>query len=187
MPPISAPVESCRYFPTTSLELARPFGWRGDFELSNNLADSQALAAKNNRSSKYLVFLHVFFIYIRNAGGQALPYLVNTSRAMALVTRSTFPVLRAGIIKCRGRGKIRIYFATAATLRAIKTTARDLYLLFVRIDKREGITGIPIFVAAFLINNSCSLGFGGGRKMPSGSLSNPSLVPNTPSNLSILS
>ena len=42
-------------------------------------------------------------------------------------------------------------------------------------------------VAAFLNINSCNLGFGGGKKIPSGSFGNPSFVPYTPINLSILS
>jgi hypothetical protein len=54
-------------------------------------------------------------------------------------------------------------------------------------ESREGMTGTPTLPAAFLMKTSCSLGFGGGRKNPSGSFGNPSLVPNTPIILSILS
>jgi hypothetical protein len=39
------PTVSIRYLPTTPEEFARPFGWRGDFELSRRRADSHALAA----------------------------------------------------------------------------------------------------------------------------------------------
>src|SRR5450631_207793 len=46
IPPISAPVESCRYLPTTSLLLASPLGCRLDFEFNNSLALSQVLAAR---------------------------------------------------------------------------------------------------------------------------------------------
>src|SRR5574343_742186 len=51
---------------------------------------------------------------------------------------------------------------------------------FVRMDKREGITFTPAFCAPFLMINSCKRGLGGGRKIPSGSFSNPSLLPKTP-------
>ena len=54
-------------------------------------------------------------------------------------------------------------------------------------DKRDGITGIPMSVADFLIKSSCKRGLGGGKNIPSGSLGNPSLLPKTPINLSILS
>src|ERR1017187_7139745 len=44
-PATLTPVVSVRYFPTTPLELARPFGFRDDFELSSSRAVSQELAA----------------------------------------------------------------------------------------------------------------------------------------------
>src|SRR5215216_3593169 len=46
IPPTAAPVESCKYFPTTLLEFAKPFGWRLDLEFKRRRALSQALAAR---------------------------------------------------------------------------------------------------------------------------------------------
>ncbi len=43
---MDAPVESCKYFPTTLLALANPLGLRDDFEFNNRRADSHALAAR---------------------------------------------------------------------------------------------------------------------------------------------
>ena len=50
----------------------------------------------------------------------------------------------------------------------------------VRTDPLPGNTVTPTVLAAFTINNSFKRGLGGGRKMPSGSLSIPSLLPYTP-------
>jgi hypothetical protein len=62
-----------------------------------------------------------------------------------------------------------------------------LLIGFVRIDKREGITGIFNDLPAVVMNISCNLGFGGGRKMLSGSFGRFSFEPKTPTSLSTLS
>src|SRR5690606_27089192 len=50
----------------------------------------------------------------------------------------------------------------------------------VKMESREGITGMSNFFAPSLMKSSWSRGFGGGRKMPSGSLKMPSFDPKTP-------
>ncbi|MNC94427.1 hypothetical protein D3C83_112780 [compost metagenome] len=46
------PVESVRYFPTTPLEFAIPFGKRVDLELSMSRAVSQQLAASTTTRAR---------------------------------------------------------------------------------------------------------------------------------------
>src|ERR1043166_9891410 len=93
-----APVESCKYFPTTLLEFARPFGYRRDFELSNNLALSQALAARIIvLPSTWYSWPSSLLTYDTAVANPSL--FVSTSRAIAFVTRSTLPVFIAGITR----------------------------------------------------------------------------------------
>ena len=97
-PPIDAPVESCRYLPTTLLEFPRPLGCRCDLELSISLADSHALAA--NIIVLPLTWYSCISSLFTYETAVAFPSLsVSTSRAIALVNRSTLPVFIAGFIK----------------------------------------------------------------------------------------
>src|SRR3954471_5756550 len=112
---------------------------------------------------------------------------VNTSRAIALVTRSTLPVDNAGITRHEDAEKSAYALQLRPHCEQKKQEPLSLLIGLVSIDKRDGITGTPIPVAAFLIISSCRRGLGGGRKMPSGSLGKPSLEPNTPNRRSILS
>src|ERR1700750_1141354 len=103
---------------------------------------------------------------------------------------STLPVFIAGYINTLGEEKSA--FAILQFLPHWAQKKQDFLSVsfsigLVRIESRDGITLTPDCCAAFFTNSSCNLGLGGGRKNPSGSLSNPSLVPNTPMSLSILS
>src|SRR5579862_2511970 len=186
IPPMSAPVESCKYFPTTLLLFAKPFGCWEDFEFINNLALSQALAARTTiLPETWYSCISSLLTYETPVARPSL--FVSTSRAIALVTKSTLFVFSAGITRQDDEEKSPYTLQLRPHCAQKKHAPRSLFICLVRIDKREGITGTPILFPAFLINNSCSLGFGGGRKIPSGSFSRPSLVPKTPSILSILS
>src|SRR4051812_5495057 len=97
-PPTPVPVVSVRYFPTTPLELARPFGNFGDFEFRRSRADSQALAATTTtfafawRSAPVLVSMYETPL--------ARPRLSTViSCAIALVTSVSRPVFSAGAIR----------------------------------------------------------------------------------------
>ncbi len=113
--------------------------------------------------------------------------LVITSRAIAFGITSTLPVLSAGLTKTEEEEKSAYTVQPLLHCEQKKQAPRSLLIGFVRIDKREGITGISNLPPASLIKSSCNLGFGGGRKILSGSLGRFSLDPNTPINLSTLS
>src|ERR1700722_541782 len=100
---------------------------------------------------------------------------------MAFVTRSIFPVPNAGITRQEEAEKSPYTLQLRPHCAQKKQAPLSLLICLVRMDRRDGITGTPTRLPAFFMNSSCSLGLGGGRKMPSGSLNNPSLVPNTPS------
>src|SRR4028118_783035 len=98
IPPCEAPVESCRYLPTSPLLLAMPLGAVPDFELSIMRADSQALAAsttvlpRTSYSSMSSLFTYETPV--------ASPFLsVNTSRTIALEINSRLPVFNAGMTR----------------------------------------------------------------------------------------
>src|SRR5688572_7699372 len=96
---MAAPVESCRYLPTTLLVLARPLGCLCDFEFNNSRALSQALAA--SITTRPLTWYSCISSFLMNDTPVALPslLLVITSRAMALAMTSTLPVLIAGFTR----------------------------------------------------------------------------------------
>src|SRR5690606_38544324 len=94
-PETDRPVESVRYFPSTPLELERPFGCRGERELKNSRADSHAPPATTmafartaySRASAVLTY----------DTPVARPFSsVMISRAIAPVTMVSFPVASAG-------------------------------------------------------------------------------------------
>src|SRR5688572_18688014 len=95
MPPISVPVESCRYFPTTLLELDSPFGWRLDFELRSRRADSHALAA-NTTTFAFTEYSCLSSLLTKDTPVATPSSLVRTSRTIALAMMSTLPVSIAG-------------------------------------------------------------------------------------------
>src|SRR5271163_3773956 len=99
---------------------------------------------------------------------------------MAWVTRSRFPVAKAGFINTEEEEKSPYTLQLRPHWAQKKQAPRSLLIALVNMDLREGITGIPMPEAAFFRKSSCNLGLGGGRNMPSGSLGKPSLVPNTP-------
>ena len=90
----------------------------------------------------------------------------------------------------RDAREVRVRRAAAAALAAVVARRRGRCAACVRIDRRDGTTGIFSRSQAFLIRSSCARGFGGGRKMPSGSLCRPVcaawLVPKMPTNSSSL-
>src|SRR5579859_770937 len=167
MPPMPAPVESCKYLPATLLEFAKPFGCLDDLELRSSRADSHALAARitvfavTSYSSMSSLFTYETPV--------ALPSLsVNTSRAMALAITSTFPVFKAGFTSTDDDEKSPYTVQPRLHCEQKKHWPRSLLIGFVRMDRREGMTGIFRAVPASLMRSSCSLGLGGGRKIPSG-------------------
>jgi hypothetical protein len=109
--------------------------------------------------------------------------LVSTSRAIALEITSTLPVFMAGrSAHWVKKNRLWQYCNYDCTVHR-KNKRRDLHHFrwaLVSMDKREGITFTPACVAPFLIISSCRRGRGGGKKNPSGSFSNPSLVPKMP-------
>src|SRR5688572_5131162 len=98
IPPISVPVESCKYFPTTSLALASPLGLRDDFELSSSRADSHALAARITTFA-VTVYSCMSSLLTKDTPVATPSLLVKTSRAIALGMMSTFPVAIAGFTR----------------------------------------------------------------------------------------
>src|SRR5882757_5244594 len=185
-PAISAPVESCRYLPTTSLLLASPLGCLEDFEFNNNLALSQALAARITvRPVTWYSCISSLLMYEMP---EARPsFSVITSRAIAFVIKSIFPVSSAGMTRQEEAEKSPYTLQLRPHCAQKKHAPLSLFICLVRMESLEGITGTPTRLPAFFMKSSCSLGLGGGRKIPSGSLNNPSLVPKTPSIRSILS
>src|SRR5882757_2970830 len=100
---------------------------------------------------------------------------------MALVMRSILPVAIAGITRQEEAEKSAYTLQLRPHCAQKKHAPLSLFICLVRMESLEGITGTPTRLPAFFMKSSCSLGFGGGRKIPSGSLYNPSFVPNTPS------
>jgi hypothetical protein len=94
-PPTSVPVVSVRYLPTVPLELARPCGKRGDFELSRIRADSQALAASTTTRASIRRSVRVALSMYSTPSARPRASRV-TSRAMAPVMSVSRPVSRAG-------------------------------------------------------------------------------------------
>src|SRR5713226_553540 len=84
-PPTLTPTVSMRYLPTRPLEFARPFGKRPERELRRRRADSHALAQR------------ITTLAFACTSCRALPSpSVSTSRHIASVRISRFPVLSAG-------------------------------------------------------------------------------------------
>src|SRR5580698_2611669 len=95
IPQPSLPTESVRYLPTAPEELARPSGNCADFELSSNLADSQALAATTTARALTRFSVRVALsIYETPSALPSLPRI--TSRAIAPVIIVSLPVFIAG-------------------------------------------------------------------------------------------
>src|SRR6267154_1703443 len=99
---------------------------------------------------------------------------------MALASTSTLPVFKAGLTNTEEDEKSPYTVQPRLHCEQKKQEPRSLLMGFVRIDNREGMTGICNAVPASLINSSCNLGLGGGRKILSGSLGKFSFEPNTP-------
>src|SRR5688572_24898600 len=98
MPPMDAPVESCRYLPTKPLPLARPLEKREDFEFSKILADSHELAA--SMTTLAVTVYSCISSLLTKETPVALPSpLIVTSRAIAFGITSTFPVATAGFTR----------------------------------------------------------------------------------------
>src|SRR6185295_6371424 len=112
---------------------------------------------------------------------------VSTSRAIALAITSTLPVFNAGFTKTEDDEKSPYTVQPRLHCEQKKQAPLSLLIGLVRIDKRDGITGMFNEVPASLIKSSCNLGLGGGRKILSGSLGRFSFEPNTPIKRSILS
>src|SRR5438128_9809694 len=93
----SVPVVSVMYFPTVPLAFARPLGNREDRELSSSRADSQALAASTTTLARTCRSVPVVLSTYATPLARPLGSTV-TSRAIALVTRVSLPVVRAGAI-----------------------------------------------------------------------------------------
>src|SRR2546425_3500223 len=94
-PPTLTPTVSIRYLPTRPLEFARPFGKRLDREFRSSRADSHALAQRTT----ILAFACTSCRVLRSTYETpvALPSpSVSTSRHIASVRISRFPVLSAG-------------------------------------------------------------------------------------------
>src|SRR5450432_4486355 len=104
---------------------------------------------------------------------------------MEFVTRSILPVSRAGMIRQDEAEKSPYTLQLRPHWAQKKQAPLSLLICFVRMESLEGITGMPILLPAFFIKRSCRRGLGGGRKMPSGSFGNHSLVPRTHSMRSI--
>src|SRR5216684_7484874 len=97
-PPTSVPVVSVMYLPTVPLAFARPLGERDDRELSSSRADSNALAASTTTLAR--TWRSVPVVLSTYATPLARPLgSTKTSRAMALVTRVSLPVARAGAMR----------------------------------------------------------------------------------------
>src|SRR2546423_7234506 len=96
-PETSVPVVSVRYLPTVPLPLASPLGNEDDFELSSSRDDSHALAATTTtRASTWCSLPSLMSMYVTPLARAFLSTV--TSRAMALVSRVSFPVWSAGAI-----------------------------------------------------------------------------------------
>src|SRR5205823_12995694 len=91
------PIVTVRYLPTVPLTLARPLGNKEEFELSRKRDVSQALAANTiTRASTWCSLPSVLSMYVMPLARPLRSSV--TSRAMACVTRFSFPVLSAGAI-----------------------------------------------------------------------------------------
>src|SRR4026209_2244563 len=102
---MDVPGVSVRYRPTVPLPLARPLGWRGDFEFRSRRADSQALAARTPTFARAVLSWPV--ATSTYATPVARPSLVVvTSRTIAPVTIFSLPVARAGGRNTEGREKL---------------------------------------------------------------------------------
>src|SRR5687768_10584396 len=108
---------------------------------------------------------------------------------MAFGITSTLPVASAGFTKTEDEEKSA--YTEQPRLHCAQKKHDPLSLLFssglVKIESLDGITGIPSLDPASLKNRSSKRGFGGGRKIPSGSLGMFSTEPKTPMSLSTLS
>ncbi len=171
MPPMEAPVESCKYFPTRPLPLANPLGNLDDFEFNNSLADSHALAASITTLAETLYSCRSS--RLTKETPVAFPSAsVMTSRAMALGMTSTLPVSTAGFTSTEEDEKSpytwhpRLHWLQKKHAPRLSLSGNGR----VRIERREGITGMFSFCPAFFMYSSCSRGLGGGRNIPSGSL-----------------
>src|ERR1700759_637440 len=153
IPPISAPVESCRYLPTASLLLASPLACLVDFEFSKSLALSQALAARITvLPVTWYSCISSLFTYETPV---AIPSLsVSTSRAMAFVTRSIFSVFIAGITRQEEAEKSPYTLQLRPHCAQKKHCPLSALICLVRMDRREGMTGTPTLVPAFFMNSS---------------------------------
>src|SRR5262245_53687096 len=103
-PPTDSPVESVRYRPTTPLELARPFGKRGDFELRRSRADSHALAARTTIRARTWYSRRSCVLTYDTPVARPLAS-VTTSRAIAPATIFRRPVASAGGSRTEGDEK----------------------------------------------------------------------------------
>src|SRR5258708_22612059 len=101
---------------------------------------------------------------------------------MALASTSTLPVFKAGLTNTEEDEKSPYTVQPRLHCEQKKHEPRFLLIGLVRMDSREGVTGIFNAVPASLINNSCNLALGGGRKILSGSLRKFSFAPTTPMN-----
>ena len=77
--------------------------------------------------------------------------------------------------------------AAAPALPAVVAGARGRWIDFVSIAMREGMHGMFSFLAGLLDQHLVHARRMGGRKLPSGAVRRPSLVPVTPMNPSALS
>src|SRR6267143_5898710 len=97
-PETPVPVVSVRYLPTTPLELASPSGNFGDFELRRRRAVSHALAASTTTLALAWFSRPVLVSMYVTPFARPLSLRV-TSRAIALVSSVSLPVLSAGAMR----------------------------------------------------------------------------------------
>src|SRR5713226_5166326 len=99
------PVVSVRYRPTVPLELARPLGKRADFEFKRSRADSHALAARTTIRARTWYSRRSWVLTYETPVASPCSS-VTISRAIALVTIVSLPVLSAGGSRTDGDEKL---------------------------------------------------------------------------------